>query len=127
MSWYYKVCWDRQSLMAGGVVYDNQPGAGEDADPTDAIEGGSIVLSATVLQQTRGSSVLKPLGLSLHDVCSSVIDDYIISLGSAASFQALPSLTSSFVGTITLFLTVPVTRTVLPMFASNPADWAPSV
>jgi hypothetical protein len=33
--------WDK---VSGGLVYDNQMGAGDDADPTTAIGGGSIVI-----------------------------------------------------------------------------------
>ena len=36
--------WDKAS---GAIVYDNQMNAPEDADPTTAIKGGSIVISKT--------------------------------------------------------------------------------
>ena len=34
--------WNRES--GGGIVYDNQPGAGDGGDPTTTIGGGSIVI-----------------------------------------------------------------------------------
>ncbi|MBI4550635.1 MAG: PKD domain-containing protein, partial [Candidatus Latescibacteria bacterium] len=44
----------------GGMVYDNQPGAGDDAEPTTALEGGSIVIHKNAAAKPVVAEALPP-------------------------------------------------------------------